>query len=68
MAMKGKKQRPEKHNDHETGRLKRKDYEKQLERLHVELVKAQQWIVHKGLKVCAMVPARAVPSKRSPSA
>ena len=58
MAMKGKKQRPEKHNDHETGRLKRKDYEKQLERLHVELVKAQQWIVHKGLKVCIVFEGR----------
>lgn len=32
--------------------LKTKDYEKELRRLHVELVKLQQWVVSKGLKVC----------------
>src|SRR6187397_1579689 len=35
-----------------------KDYEKELERLHVELVKAQQWVVHKGLKVCVVSEGR----------
>ena len=30
------------------GKLKRKDYERELARLHVELVKLQQWVVHKG--------------------
>src|SRR4051794_25469217 len=34
------------------GELKTKDYDRELERLHVELVKLQQWVVHKGLKVC----------------
>ena len=33
------------------GKLKVKDYERELARLHVELVKVQQWVVHKGLKV-----------------
>ena len=39
-------------------RLKRKDYERELARLHVELVKIQQWVVHKGLKVCIVFEGR----------
>jgi len=39
-------------------RLKRKDYDKELARLHVELVKLQQWVVHKGLKVCIVFEGR----------
>ena len=31
-----------------------KDYEKELKKLHGELVKLQQWVVHKGLKVCLL--------------
>jgi polyphosphate kinase len=58
MAMKAKKQQLEKGNGRGTDELKRKDYEKQLERLHVELVKAQQWIVHKGLKICIVFEGR----------
>jgi polyphosphate kinase 2 (PPK2 family) len=51
------------------GKLKRKAYERELARLHVEFVKLQQWVVHKGLKVCipsrgATAPARAARSKR----
>ena len=38
--------------------LTRKDYDKQLERLHVELVKLQQWVVAKGLKVCIIFEGR----------
>ena len=33
------------------GALTRKVFEKELERLHVELVKLQRWVVHKGLKI-----------------
>ncbi|MDL9997527.1 polyphosphate kinase 2 [Variovorax sp. J22P240] len=40
------------------GRLKRSQYDKELERLHVELVKLQQWVVHKGLKVCIVFEGR----------
>jgi polyphosphate kinase len=29
-----------------TDRLTRKDYERELARLHVELVKLQQWVQH----------------------
>ena len=35
--------------------LSNKVYDKQLKRLHVELVKLQQWVVAKGLKVPAYV-------------
>ena len=35
-----------------------KDYDKELKRLHVELVKLQQWVVHKGLKVCVVFEGR----------
>ena len=38
--------------------LKRKDYDKRLTRLHVELVKLQEWVVHKGLKVCIVFEGR----------
>ena len=40
------------------GGLKRRDYDKELERLHVELVKLQQWVVHAGLKVCVVFEGR----------
>jgi len=49
-------------NDDDTapadGKLKGKDYERQLAKLHVELVKLQQWVVHKGLKVCILFEGR----------
>jgi polyphosphate kinase len=40
------------------GKLKTKDYEKELARLHVELVKLQEWVVQKGLKVCIVFEGR----------
>ena len=39
-------------------KLKRKDYDKELARLHEELVKLQGWVVHKGLKVCIVFEGR----------
>lgn len=38
--------------------LKTKAYEQELRRLHVELVKLQQWVVAKGLKVCIVFEGR----------
>ncbi len=38
--------------------LSNKDYQRELKKLHVELVKLQQWIVHKGLKVCIVFEGR----------
>ena len=40
------------------GNLKRKDYEDELARLHVELVKLQQWVVQQGLKICIVFEGR----------
>ena len=40
------------------GELSGKDYDKELGKLHVELVKLQQWVVHKGLKVCIVFEGR----------
>ena len=39
-------------------KLKAKAYEKELEKLHVELVKLQEWVKHKGLKVCVVFEGR----------
>jgi len=39
-------------------KLKRKDYDKQLARLHIELVELQEWVVHAGLKVCVVFEGR----------
>ena len=57
MAMKDQKQ-AHAGTDPDSGEMNRKSYEKELKRLHVELVKAQQWIVHKGLKVCVIFEGR----------
>lgn len=40
------------------GKLKRKEFDRELARLHVELVKLQEWVVHKGLKVCIAFEGR----------
>jgi len=38
--------------------LKSKDYSRALKKLHVELVKLQEWVRHKGLKVCIIFEGR----------
>jgi polyphosphate kinase 2 len=49
----------QKNNDLAAGdKLKRKEYERKLARLHVEFVKLQQWVVHAGLKVCIIFEGR----------
>jgi len=42
----------------EQERLGRKDYEAELRRLHVELVKLQVWVVAQGLKACVVFEGR----------
>ena len=51
---------PDHEKDHhaDQGKLKRKEYERELARLHAELVKLQQWVVRKGLKVCIIFEGR----------
>jgi len=38
--------------------LSTKDYDRDLKKLHAELVKLQQWVVEKGLKVCILFEGR----------
>ncbi|MFN1648294.1 polyphosphate kinase 2 [Vibrio rotiferianus] len=39
-------------------KLKKKEYEKELEKLQIELVKLQEWVKHKGLKVVVLFEGR----------
>jgi len=57
--MKGRKDRKTKRDGAAPQeRLKRKDYDKTLGKLHVELVKLQEWVKHKGLKICVVFEGR----------
>lgn len=38
--------------------MKRKEYEAEMKKLHIELVKLQQWALHEGLKVCIVFEGR----------
>ncbi len=40
------------------GRLKEKDYQKELRQLHVELVQLQEWVKRTGAKVCIVFEGR----------
>jgi len=40
------------------GKLKTRDYNDELAKLHVEMVKLQQWVVHKGVKICVVFEGR----------
>jgi polyphosphate kinase 2 len=45
---------PSEHSETFNGKL----YTRELKRLHIELVKLQEWVVHKGLKVCIVFEGR----------
>src|SRR5262245_10137152 len=45
-------------DDAPPGPMKRKEYEEELARLHVELVKLQMWVTAKKLKVCIVFEGR----------
>jgi len=38
--------------------LSNKDYASELKKLHIELVKLQEWVKHKGLKICIVFEGR----------
>src|SRR3954454_13862284 len=57
MAAGGKKKKQDNGSENNE-KLKGKDYDKELERLHGELVKLQEWVKHKGLKVCIVFEGR----------
>jgi len=40
------------------GKLKNKDYERELAKLHVELVRLQRWVQHSGAKACIVFEGR----------
>ena len=44
--------------DSSVASISNKVYEKELKRLHVELVKLQRWVVAKGIKVCLVFEGR----------
>src|SRR6478672_1176521 len=44
--------------DEQDGKLKRKLYDKEMKKLHIELVRLQEWVKHKGLKVCIVFEGR----------
>ncbi len=56
--MKEKKKANRKQGEAPAEKLGRKEYDKRLERLHVELVELQQWVQHEGLKVCIVFEGR----------
>ncbi len=58
MAKKNKGQGQDEASAGPQAKLKAKAYEKELQKLHVELVKLQQWVVAKGLKVCIVFEGR----------
>jgi polyphosphate kinase 2 len=41
-----------------TEKIGRKDYDARMEKMHVELVELQEWVVKKGLKVCILFEGR----------
>ena len=41
-----------------SSKIKNKIYEKELERLQIELIKLQEWIKHEGLKVVVIFEGR----------
>ncbi len=48
----------DKKSNNEPKELKDKDYERELKKLHIELVKLQEWVKYKGLKVCVIFEGR----------
>jgi len=42
----------------ENGKLSSKEYERELAKLHVELVKLQEWVKAKGLRICIVFEGR----------
>jgi polyphosphate kinase len=58
MAKKARKAEEQKNAVPANGKLKSKAYESELARLHAKLVKLQQWVLHKGLKVCIVFEGR----------
>ncbi len=64
MSKKSKHPKGESADDPASDRkLKKGDYERELERLQVELVKLQQWVIHEKKKICIVFEGREGPAK-----
>ncbi|TCO83661.1 polyphosphate kinase 2 [Plasticicumulans lactativorans] len=50
--------RPDADRFNKEGKLKNSFYEKELRDLHIELVRLQEWVIHRGLKVCVVFEGR----------
>src|SRR5207245_10316541 len=48
----------DKNQEEQPGKMKRKEFERELEKLQVELVKLQRWVIHEGLRVIIIVEGR----------
>jgi polyphosphate kinase 2 (PPK2 family) len=55
MAKKAKKERPKSEKNEKLGD---KEYNREMKKLHVELVKLQEWVKHAGLKVVIVFEGR----------
>ncbi len=53
-----KKKDKHKDKNESAGGMKNKEYEEELAKLHIELVKLQEWTKYKGLKVCIVFEGR----------
>ena len=64
MAKKNKKDKKDKKDKAEAAgtepkeKLSGKQYAEELEKLHIELVRLQEWVRHKGLKICIVFEGR----------
>src|SRR3954464_15802261 len=54
----GKKDQDRGGNEESAEKLSNKDYARELKKLHVELVKLQEWVKYKDLKVCVVFEGR----------
>jgi polyphosphate kinase 2 len=48
----------DKNQAEQSGKMKRKEYEREMEKLQVELVKLQRWVQHEGLRVIIIFEGR----------
>src|SRR5688572_15333907 len=58
MAMAKKSKTATKRGPAVTGKMKRSEYDEALERLHVEVVKLQEWVKASGAKICIVFEGR----------
>src|SRR2546428_7717186 len=48
----------DKNQEEQPGKMKRKEFERELEKPQVELVKLQRWVIHEGLRVIIIFEGR----------